>query len=78
MSEPCRCERADAIKSLVSIANIVEKVSHERDEALLALARVRWLADQYDLVSETSTAQVASDLRAAIALEPTDQPKGKP
>jgi len=71
MSEPCAHDRGDAIKSFVTQTRALVAVTAERDEALLALARVRWLADQYDLVSETNTAHVASDLRAAIALEPT-------
>jgi hypothetical protein len=40
MSEPCRCERADAIRSLVASANATAKALAERDEALAALARV--------------------------------------
>ena len=66
MSEPCRCERADAITSLVAISRIVEKVSAERDAALATIERVKALCDGYDLASA----------KILAALEPT--PKGKP
>ena len=40
MSEPCRCERADAITSLVASANATAKALAERDAALATLAKV--------------------------------------
>jgi hypothetical protein len=87
MSEPCRCERADAITSLVAISRIVEKVSAERDEAMAKLARVEAVCVTgtrvaTERVVSGSLAHVAAkdaiDTFAKairIALEPT-QPKG--
>jgi len=80
MSEPCRCERADAIKSLVSIANIVEKVSAERDEALVLVADLQTglvaalatLAKVAAIVASPDAALVVDRIRGV--LEPT--PKG--
>lgn len=62
MSEPCRCERADAIKSLVNISRIVEKVSAERDEALATLAKVA------AIVADPDAALVVDRIRAALGL----------
>jgi len=43
VSEHCRCERGDAITSLVASANATAKALAERDAARAALARVEAL-----------------------------------
>jgi len=78
MSEPCRCERADAITSLVASANATAKALAERDDALATIERVRALLDPETAMAAGSLGSdryfCESDIRAALELTP----KGKP
>lgn len=62
----CSCERADAIKSLVSISRIVEKVSLERDEALATVGRVRALCDSNIDVATRDGYLLVTTIRKAL------------
>ena len=72
MSEPCRCERADAITSLVASANATVKALAERDAALATIGRVRALCDSNAGCATRDGYLLVATIRAA--LEPT--PKG--